>query len=195
MECSSMEVTTSTVIKTVKALCDFRKDRKETQMFDLLEKGKLTLNDSDVKYNKTVSAILVTQEALERAHCKEKYEILMSFYTSSAESKLIDEEPDFYHESLLALSHLSFRELVVLYHLDAYQKTTNHHSEIDYKPEEYIAEKTEIEIDDIYALFHKLLSSGLVIQCPILGGFVRVYTSPMFKRVKELISYDYHGDW
>lgn len=82
-----------------------------------------------------------------------------------------------------------------MYHLDAYQKTTNHHNEIDYRPEDYIAEKTEIEIDDIYALFHKLLSSGLVIQCPLLGGFVRVYTSPMFKRIQKLISYDYHDNW
>lgn len=181
----------SAALKSAKALYDIRSNYKQNQLFELLKKGELSINDSEVKYNKIISAIIVTQEVLERANCEEKFEILMSFYMASTTSKLIDEDPDFYHEALAALSNLSFRELTVLYHLDEYQKKVSHRSEINYKPEDYIADKTHILIDDVYALFHRLLSSGLVIQCPLMGGYVRVYTSPIFSRIQRLITYDY----
>ena len=171
----------------MKVVYDLSVSSKEAEALEKLMKGELTLESAQIKYNKKIATALITYEALVRASCQEKFDLLMTFYLNASTAGIVETESDFYHEAMNVLSGLSVRELTVLYHLDNYQYKVKHWDEINYKPELYVSSEAKINKDEVLAIFHKLLGSGLVIQCPLMGGVVRIYTSPNYKRIKDLV--------
>ncbi|EPW5502272.1 TPA: hypothetical protein RQK06_004281 [Vibrio vulnificus] len=182
-----MEISAGMAFRAVKYSYDLVLGHKEAQALEKLKLGELSLDSPEIKYNKNIATSLVTYEALARASSQEKFDLLMEFYLKASTSGVIDEDSDFYHESLGALSNLSVRELMVLYHIDNYQQKVSPNHERDYEPEKYVSEKMALDQDSVLALFHKLLGSGLVIQCARFGGVVRIYCSPDYRKIKHLI--------
>lgn len=184
----------SPAIKTVAALTRARSRWKAQRVIELLNEGRLSISDWEVKHNPVIGNVLITVDALERASTKEKYEMLMRFYLASCADDSLLKDPDFYQESIQVLSQVSVRELMVLYHLDNHQREYHPGTANEYNPKSYIASQLAMQEEDVLALFFRLQGTGLVVPAPLLGGETKPFTSSLYGKIKDKIMREYHND-
>jgi hypothetical protein len=186
-----------------------QKNRDEALLAKLEENG-ISIQEAKLKSAGYLSSLIRTIEAVERASTIEKINILMNLFITSDSRGFIEQQPDFYQEILSIFSELSYRELMILYHLDkgGLPYTDDLHvksPELAVDNEDmpnpleqyeeanaYCAKGIKVNQDVLGALLGRLARTGLIGNAPEWTSLVFFFT-PLYRDLKRFFSYEFYG--
>lgn len=196
-------------MKVFSLIKEYSQRRNYEKIVSQLLNNEISLKEAKLSNNYYLAAIIKTIEAVQRASCAEKMNLLKYFFIACETKNIILDKPDFYQEILSIFSELSYRELLILTYLydaklpftdDTHVKTPEICIDNDSYPNpqvqyeqaiSFCSNKMMIEEDMLCALLGRLARTGLIGNAPEWTSLVFFFT-PLYREVKDFLSMEYY---
>ena len=180
-----------TLSKTIKTY-------KEHQLNNLLEsliKHKISINDNVVKKNAVISSFIKTNEAINKAESKEKFDFLLSLYANGFNSGDIFNNIDQYNETIQSLGDMSHREISFIYLLDNYTKNNNEStigfSKFNDELSNLFHKELKLNNEEQESMTRRLYRTGFILSVTTMDGGLWPRVSPLYKDVLHFINQEW----
>jgi hypothetical protein len=192
----------------INTLLEYKKKSETETVLKMMEQGNLTLPDALAANPYYIASLKRTLDAIDRASCSEKIEILKELYISGEKSGVISTSPDLYQEMLTILSDLSLREILILRNLelgglrysnDKIVKQPNEAhadglpsaADLYFSARKFCAERLQLDEDNLTALIVRLLRTGLLTSTPTWESSIYFF-SPLYRDLRQLITHGFY---
>lgn len=171
---------------------------KEYQLNELLEKlikNKISINDNLVKKNAFISSFIKTNEAINKAESKEKFDFLLSLYIHGFNSGNIFKNTDQYNETIQSLGDMSHREISFIYLLDNYTKNNNESiigsGKFNTGLNDLFHNKLKLNHEEQESMIRRLYRTGFILSVTTMDGGLWPRVSPLYKDVLHFINQEW----
>tara|TARA_R110000868_G_scaffold17494_4_gene76663 strand:- start:1440 stop:2066 length:627 start_codon:yes stop_codon:yes gene_type:complete len=198
-----------TTARLLGSLINYSRNKKTEEILNKLEQDGIELDKAKLEDPYYLASLIRTLDAIERAGSKAKMDRLKNIFVSLDSIGYIISNPDNYQEFLSIFSDLSDREISLIALLDKHklpyvdQKIENSSKSGDYnqtstQTKDWFNTRIEcckdldIDIHMFDALVIRLMRTGFISTRAVMED-TAYYFSPLYRKMRDLISLEYHG--